>query len=150
MRNTKDATYFRYDMQKKEAFMKKKLVCLMAMCCMSLFFVACACGSDTGNESQTSPTPGTTQKPNDVTGTVTPEQDMNGGNNDTTQNGAGSTTGNDGIINGIGNGVNDVLDGVGNGVNDVMDGVGNTVNDVTGGNAGNTGNGGTTGAGTAR
>ena len=117
--------------------MKKKLVCLMAMCCMSLFLVACACGSDMGNENQTSPTPSTTQQPNDVTGTVTPEPGMNGGSNDTTQNGAGSTDGNDGIINDIGNGMKDVIDGVGDGVNDVMDGVGNAVDDVTGGNAGN-------------
>lgn len=145
MRNTKVATYFRYDVQKKEAFMKKKLVCLMAMCCMSMFFVACACGSDMENENQTSPTPTTTQQPNDVTGTVTPEQDMNGGNNDTTQDGAGSIGGNDGIINDIGDGVNDVIDGVGDGVNDVMDGVGNAVDDVTGGNAGNGANGNMTG-----
>ena len=48
--------------------MKKKLVCLMAMCCMSLFLVACACGENMGSEDVT-PSPAATGQP---TGTTVP------------------------------------------------------------------------------
>lgn len=114
--------------------MKKKLISLMAMCCMSLFLVACACGENMGSENA-SPSPAATQQPTSTTApspTTAPTTVPNQNNNDV--NGPGSTNGNDGIINDIGDGVGDVIDGVGNGVNDVIDGVGNAVDDVTGDN----------------
>lgn len=147
LRNTKGATYFQFDLLKKEAFMKKKLVCLMAMCCMSLFLVACACGEDMGSENA-SPSPAATGQPTGTTApspttapTTTPIQnndsDMNGNNVGGTDTDGMGGTGEDGLINDIGDGVGDVIDGVGNGVGDVIDGVGNAVDDMTGGNGAN-------------
>ena len=153
LRNTKGATYFKYDVQKKEAFMKKKLVCLMAMCCMSVFLVACACGEDMGTENA-SPSPAATQQPTSTTApspttapTTTPDQnndsDMNGNNVGGTDTDGIGGNGDDGVIGNIGEGVGDVIDGIGDGANDVIDGIGNGVDEMTGGNNTN----GTAGAG---
>ena len=155
LRNTKGATYFKYDVLKKEAFMKKKLVCLMAMCCMSLFLVACACGEDMGTENA-SPSPAATKQPTSTTApspttapTAVPDQnndsDMNGNNVGGTDTDGVGGNGDNGVIGNIGDGVGDVIDGVGNAAGDVINGVGNAVDDMTGGNHTN----GTTGAGAA-